>query len=103
LKITLAKGEVLAAGERTSVSWSRFPSCHTQIVSVLLMLAVASVLSCRMRFVILDLRACTHDLLFHLPIVLLVRFSVLQIVGIKSFAWRYIGMAEVAVPCIGSR
>ncbi len=66
-----------------------------QYVMDLLLLAAAFLLSYALRFEFAVPVETFENALIQLPLVLLVQFSALQVFGIYTFVWRYIGMTEV--------
>jgi len=78
-----------------SVPWRRLLSRPMQYVMDLLVLAAAFWLSYGLRFDFAIPHETLHNLFVQLPLVLLLQFGALQVFGIYSFVWRYVGMAEV--------
>jgi len=81
------------------VPWQRLLSRPVQYVMDLLLLTGVFLLSYALRFDFVIPPEIFHGALIQLPMVLLFQFGALQIFGIYSFVWRYVGMAEV-VPFI---
>lgn len=78
-----------------SQMWHRLLNRPVQYVFDLLVLTFAFVIAyfLRFEFVITDVEL--HKMLAQLPMVVLIQFGALNLFGIYSFVWRYIGMAEL--------
>ena len=71
--------------------WVRHLKREVQYLLDLLILAAAFVVACLLRF---DFQPPVSTLI-QLPLVVLIQFVTLSVLGIYSFIWRYIGMAEI--------
>lgn len=80
---------------RRPVAWQRLLNRPMQVGFDIAVLTGAFVLSYALRFDFAIPPERIHDLVAQLPIVLLFQFGALQVFGVYSFVWRYIGMAEV--------
>ena len=78
-----------------SVPWQRLLSRPMQYFMDLLVLAGTFWLSYGLRFDFSVPHGTLHNILIQLPLVLLLQLGALQVFGIYSFVWRYVGMAEV--------
>ena len=78
-----------------AVPWQRLLSRPMQNMLDLLILAAAFLFSYALRFDFVIPSETLQNLAVQLPLVLLLQFGALQIFGIYSFVWRYVGMAEV--------
>ncbi|MDX1383356.1 MAG: polysaccharide biosynthesis protein, partial [Thermoanaerobaculia bacterium] len=81
--------------QRTTVFWSGHLRREYQLVLDLAWLATALVVSYLLRFEFWLPGPHRLGLLVQLPIVVLVQFLCLHFLGVYSFVWRYVGMAEV--------
>lgn len=71
--------------------WVRHLKREVQYLLDLLILSAAFVVACLLRF---DFQPPVSTLI-QLPLVVLIQFVTLSVLGIYSFIWRYIGMAEI--------
>ncbi len=78
-----------------AVPWRRLMSRPMQYVMDVLMLTAAFWLAYALRYDFAIPARVVDNILVQLPLVLLLQFGALQIFGIYTFVWRYIGMAEV--------
>lgn len=76
--------------------WSRLLNRPSQFAMDALVLALAFLGSYLLRFEFALPEARRLDFLVQLPLVVLIQFGAMQIFGIYTFVWRYIGMAEVS-------
>ncbi len=85
------------AGERRSSGppWHRLMNRPGQFVLDLAVLSSAFLLSYVLRFEFEVPPRELHNLAIQVPLVLLLQFGAMQIFGIYTFMWRYIGMAEI--------
>jgi FlaA1/EpsC-like NDP-sugar epimerase len=84
-----------------SVPWQRLLSRPMQYVMDLLLLAGAFLFSYALRFDFSIPANTFLNALIQLPLVLLLQVAALQVFGIYSFVWRYVGMTEV-IPFVKS-
>ena len=75
--------------------WQRLLNRPVQYIFDLLVLALAFVIAYNLRFEFKITEIELHKMLAQLPLVVLIQFGALNLFGIYSFVWRYIGMAEL--------
>jgi FlaA1/EpsC-like NDP-sugar epimerase len=75
--------------------WQRLMNRPGQFVLDLGVLTAAFVLSYLLRFEFDIPSGEFHNMTVQLPLVLLLQFGAMQVFGIYTFMWRYIGMAEI--------
>ena len=75
--------------------WSRLLNRPVQFALDLVMLALAFVLAYALRFEFVIPTEHVERMIVQLPLVLLLQFGCLQLFGVYSFVWRYVGMAEL--------
>ncbi|HSN54522.1 MAG TPA: nucleoside-diphosphate sugar epimerase/dehydratase [Candidatus Sulfomarinibacteraceae bacterium] len=78
------------------VPWQRLLNRPTQYVLDLAVLAASFWLSYALRFEFAMPEIVVDSAFVQLPLVLLLQLGALQVFGVYSFVWRYVGMAEVA-------
>jgi FlaA1/EpsC-like NDP-sugar epimerase len=76
--------------------WQRLLSRQFQFVLDLLVLILAFFVSCELRFEFAVPPETFERFLVQLPLVILLQFGAMQVFGIYTFVWRYIGMAEIS-------
>lgn len=80
---------------RQYAGWTRLMSRSTQFALDVVVLTVAFVVAYLLRFEFVLDGDRLRGLSIQLPLVLLVQFSALFVVGVYSFIWRYVGLAEL--------
>lgn len=75
--------------------WQRLLNRPVQYAFDLVVLAVAFVLAYNLRFEFNITEVELHKMLAQLPLVVLIQFGTLNLIGVYAFVWRYIGMAEL--------
>ncbi len=99
--VSVTGREVVPYGRRaedkvsSAPPWQRLMNRPGQFVLDLGVLTAAFVLSYLLRFDFEIPAGELHSMLAQLPLVLLLQFGAMQIFGIYTFMWRYIGMAEI--------
>ena len=80
---------------RHRVPWERFLSRPVQYVLDLCVLTLAFVVAYQLRFEFQISEFYSRAILIQLPLVVLIQFAALNLVGVYSFVWRYVGMSEI--------
>jgi len=85
----------MTEGDQTNGSRNRLMSRFSQFALDLVVLAAAFVLANLLRFDFVLDESRLRAMSIQLPLVLLVQFSALFLMGVYSFIWRYVGLAEL--------
>jgi len=75
--------------------WLRMAQRPVQFVLDVSILSATFVIAYSLRFDFSVPQSNVENLLIQLPLVVLLQFSAMQLFGVYSFVWRYIGMAEI--------
>ncbi len=80
---------------RHHVPWERFLSRPFQYVMDLCVLTLAFLVAYQLRFEFEIPEFYSRAIPVQLPLAVLIQFAALNLVGVYSFVWRYVGMSEV--------